>query len=225
VKELADGVWQVRGYRGQVPDLINEYVIEDVLIDAGTRHSGKRILRELKGHGIKAHALTHAHADHQGASHEVCEALGIPYWVPERDADAAEDPELIRERQSNHPVQKLFLFLYMGPGHPVDRKLSEGDEIAGFKVVDVPGHSAGHVAFWRESDRVLILGDVLTNIHQMTGLPGLHEPLPFLTPDPVENRRSARKLAALEPKLVLFGHGRPLRDTRKFVQFISDLPT
>jgi hydroxyacylglutathione hydrolase len=225
VKELADGVWQVRGYRGQVPDLINEYVIEDVLIDAGTRHSGKRILRELKGHEIKAHALTHAHADHQGASHEVCEALGIPYWVPERDADAAEDPELIRERQSNHPVQKLFLFLYMGPGHPVDRKLSEGDEIAGFKVVDVPGHSAGHVAFWRESDRVLILGDVLTNIHQMTGLPGLHEPLPFLTPDPVENRRSARKLAALEPKLVLFGHGRPLRDTRKFVQFISDLPT
>jgi hydroxyacylglutathione hydrolase len=225
VKELADGVWQVRGYRGQIPDLINEYVIEDVLIDAGTRHSGKRILRELKGHEINVHALTHSHADHQGASHEVCEALGIPYWVPERDADAAEDPELIRERQSNHPVQKLFLFLYMGPGHPVDRKLREGDEIAGFTVLDVPGHSAGHVAFWRESDRVLILGDVLTNIHQMTGLPGLHEPLPFLTPDPVENRRSAKKLAALEPKLVLFGHGRPLRDTRKFVQFISDLPT
>jgi hydroxyacylglutathione hydrolase len=225
VKELADGVWQVRGYRGQLPDLINEYVIEDVLIDAGTRHSGKRILRELEGHEINAHALTHAHADHQGASHEVCEALGIPYWVPERDADAAEDPELIRERQPNHPVQKFFLFLYMGPGHPVDRKLREGDEIAGFKVMDVPGHSAGHVAFWRESDRVLILGDVLTNIHQMTGLPGLHEPLPFLTPDPVENRHSAKKLAALEPKLVLFGHGRPLRDTHKFVQFISDLPT
>jgi hydroxyacylglutathione hydrolase len=223
VKQVADGVWQVRGYRGQVPDLINEYVIEDVLIDAGTRHSGKRILRELKGHEINAHALTHAHADHQGASHEVCEALGIPYWVPERDADAAEDPELIRERQPNHPVQKFFLFLYMGPGHPVDRKLREGDEIAGFRVLDVPGHSAGHVAFWRESDRVLILGDVLTNIHQMTGLPGLHEPLPFLTPDPVENRRSAKKLAALEPKLVLFGHGRPLRDTRKFVEFVEGL--
>jgi hydroxyacylglutathione hydrolase len=223
VKELANGVWQVRGYRGQVPDLINEYVIEDVLIDAGTRHSGKRILRELKGHEINAHALTHAHADHQGASHEVCEALGIPYWVPERDADAAEDPELIRERQPNHPVQKFFLFLYMGPGHPVDRKLREGDEIAGFRVLDVPGHSAGHIAFWRESDQVLILGDVLTNIHQMTGLPGLHEPLPFLTPDPVENRRSAKKLAALAPKLVLFGHGRPLRDTRKFVEFVEGL--
>jgi len=224
VKELADGVWQVRGYRGQVPDLINEYVIGDVLIDAGTRHSGKRILRELKGREINAHALTHAHADHQGASHEVCEALGIPYWVPERDADAAEDPELIRERQPNHPVQKFFLFLYMGPGHPVDRTLREGDEIAGFKVLDVPGHSAGHVAFWRESDRVLICGDVLANLDQLTGLPGLNEPKPFLTPDPKRNRESARRLAALEPNLVLFGHGRSLRDTRKFIDFVAGLP-
>ena len=44
------------------------------------------------------------------------------------------------------------------------------------------------------------------------------------TVDPVENRRSARKLAPLEPKLVLFGHGRPLRDTRKFVDFVATLP-
>ena len=40
----------------------------------------------------------------------------------------------------------------------------------------------------------------------------------------MENRRSARKLAPLEPKLVLFGHGRPLRDTRKFVDFVAALP-
>jgi hydroxyacylglutathione hydrolase len=35
--------------------------------------------------------------------------------------------------------------------------------------------------------------------------------------DVEENRRSSRRLAALEPKLMLFGHGGPLRDTRKFV--------
>ena len=91
-------------------------------------------------------------------------------------------------------------------------------------MIDVPGHSAGHVAFWRESDGVLVLGDVLTNMDQLTRIPGLHEPKPYLTPDPAENRRSARKLAALEPKLVLFGHGAPLRDTRKFVDFVDALP-
>ena len=45
------------------------------------------------------------------------------------------------------------------------------------------------------------------------------------TPDPEENRRSARRLAQLEPSLVLFGHGAPLRDTRKLVDFVAALPT
>ena len=55
-------------------------------------------------------------------------------------------------------------------------------------------------------------------------LPGLHEPKPYLTPDPVENRRSAKRLAELEPKVVLFGHGAPVRDARKFVDFVEKLP-
>jgi hydroxyacylglutathione hydrolase len=70
---------------------------------------------------------------------------------------------------------------------------------------------------------VLIVGDVLTNMDINTAIPGLHEPKPYLTPDPVENRRSAKTLAALEPRLVLFGHGPPLRDTRKFVDFVESL--
>ena len=60
--------------------------------------------------------------------------------------------------------------------------LREGDEVAGFKVLDVPGHSAGHVAYWRESDRALICGDVFTNMDTITGIPGLHEPKAFFTP-------------------------------------------
>lgn len=44
------------------------------------------------------------------------------------------------------------------------------------------------------------------------------------TPDPARNRESARKLAALEPELVCFGHGAPLRDQRKLKQFVDGLP-
>jgi glyoxylase-like metal-dependent hydrolase (beta-lactamase superfamily II) len=228
MKERAPGVWQVFGYKPgfglAAANLINVFVVEDVLIDAGTRHSGKRILRELEGHPIRAHALTHAHPDHQGASYEVCEALGIPYWCPEGDVAAAENPKLIGERQPSHPVAQFYARIFTGPGHQVDRALKEGDEVGGFKVIDVPGHSAGHVAYWRESDRVLIIGDVLTNMDQLTGIRGLHEPKPWLTPDPDQNRRSAKKLAPLEPELVLFGHGPPLRDPRKFVEFVEGLP-
>jgi len=221
VKQVADGVWHLDTFF--LPNSINAYLIEDVLIDAGTRHSTGKILRQLGSHKVTAHALTHAHPDHQGASHEVCSTLDIPLWVGERDADAAENPDLIRERQPDNRIANFYIKIFIGPGHPVDRHLHGGDEIAGFKILDVPGHSAGHVAFWRESDGVLILGDVLTNIDQLTGLPGLHEPKPYLTPDPAENRRSAKRLAELEPKVVLFGHGAPLRDTRKFVDFVQQL--
>jgi hydroxyacylglutathione hydrolase len=221
VKEVADGVWQLAGFP---PQAINVYLVEGVLVDAATRHAGRRILRQLRSRDVNAHALTHAHPDHQGASKEVCEALGVPFWVGERDADAAERPELIRERQPEHAVGRLFYRVMTGPGRRVDRRLREGDDVAGFRVLDVPGHSAGHVAYWRESDRVLIIGDVLNNMDTMTGLRGLREPKWFLTPDPEENRRSARRVAALEPACVLFGHGPPLRDTRKLVDFVEALP-
>jgi glyoxylase-like metal-dependent hydrolase (beta-lactamase superfamily II) len=221
MKQVADGVWHLDTFF--LPNAINAFLVDDVLIDAGTRHSATKILKQLQGHEVKAHALTHAHPDHQGASHELCENLGIPFWVGENDVDAAENPELIRERQPANAIARFYIRIFMGPGHPVDRRLHEYDQVASFEVVDVPGHSAGHIAFWRESDGVLILGDVLANIDQLTGIPGLHEPKPYLTPDPEENRRSARKLAELEPKIVLFGHGAPIRDTRKFVEFVAGL--
>jgi glyoxylase-like metal-dependent hydrolase (beta-lactamase superfamily II) len=222
MKRVADGVWQLDTIA--IPNAINAYVLDGVLVDAGGRRSGRRILRALDRHQIAAHAITHAHPDHQGSSAELCSKLGVPYWVGERDVDAAENPNLIRERQPDHPVAKFYDSIFTGPGRQVDRTLREGDEVAGFEVIDVPGHSAGHIAFWREADGVLIGGDVLNNMNIWTGLPGLHEPMPYLTPDPAENRRSARKLAALEPRLALFGHGPPLRDTRKLVDFIASLP-
>jgi glyoxylase-like metal-dependent hydrolase (beta-lactamase superfamily II) len=221
MKELADDVWMLGGFP---PNAINVYLLEDVLIDASTRYATRRIVRELKDRRLSAHALTHAHPDHQGSSHAVCERYGVPFWVGERDADAAENPELIGQRQPDHFMAQFFARTMTGPGHRVDRRLHEGDEVAGFRVIDVPGHSAGHVAYWRESDGVLVLGDVLNNMDVITAIPGLHDPKPYLTPDPAENHRSARKLGALEPKLVLFGHGAPLRDTKKFVDFVNALP-
>jgi glyoxylase-like metal-dependent hydrolase (beta-lactamase superfamily II) len=220
VKRLADGVWQLSGFP---PNVFNVYLLEDVVIDAGTRHDRRRILRQLRGREVAAHALTHAHVDHQGSSKAICDELGVPYWVGEDDVYLAEDPLRIRESQPDHPINRLFLRILPGPGRRVDRALREGDEVAGFRVLDVPGHSPGHVAFWRGSDRVLVLGDVLTNMNTLTLVPGLHEPKWFFTPDPARNRESARRLAALEPGLALFGHGAPLRDTRKFVDFVSGL--
>ena len=202
MKRVADGVWHLNAIR--IPNAVNAYVLGDVLVDSGGRRSARMILRQLDAHDVSAHAITHAHPDHQGSSKELCEKLGVPYWVGERDADAAENPRLIRERQPNHPVAHFYDRIFTGPGRGVDRAL--------------------RVVLWRESDGVLVLGDVLTNMDVMTGLPGLHEPKPYLTPDPAENRRSIRRVAALEPRLLLFGHGPPLRDPRKLADFVAGLP-
>ena len=90
-------------------------------------------------------------------------------------------------------------------------------------MLETPGHSDGHVAFWRESDRTLVLGDVLFNMNVLTTVPGLHEPPRILTRDPRRNRDSARRLAALEPELALFGHGPPLRDPAALQAFTDAL--
>jgi hydroxyacylglutathione hydrolase len=221
VKRLADDLYQLRGFP---PNAINVFLMGDVIVDAASRHAGRRILRQVAGHAVTAHALTHAHPDHQGASSEICKKLGIPYWVPEHDVLVAETGDFAAHQETTTPA-RISRALFAGPGHPVDRVLREGDEVAGFQVLHVPGHTAGHVAFWRESDRALVLGDVLNGMNVMTGIPGLHEPPDFFTRDPARNRESARRLAQLEPALVCFGHGGPFRDTRKFVDFVSSLPS
>jgi glyoxylase-like metal-dependent hydrolase (beta-lactamase superfamily II) len=220
MKKLTDDVYILDGFP---PYAINAYLVGEVLVDARSRHAAKRILDQLKGRTVTTHALTHAHGDHQGSSHEICETLGIPLWCGERDAEAVEDGK-IRQRMPRHPIGILFATMFAGPPHPIARRLREGDGVAGFTVLDVPGHSAGHIAFWRESDRTLICGDVFNNMDILTGVPALHEPPSFLSPDPARNRESMRRLAALEPALVCFGHGRPLRAPWKLKAFVEKLP-
>ncbi len=208
---------------GFPPYGINIYLMGDVLLDAGTRLARRRILSQLKGHEVTAHALTHAHPDHQGASHAVCEALNIPLYCGEADADAMEtgDHSAVIPVNWNTAAQHRF---WTGPPHPVAKRLKEGDIVAGFTVIDAPGHSPGQVAYWREADRLLILGDVLNGMNLLTSIPGLHEPPTLFTVDPKLNRDSARKLAKLQPEVVCFGHGKPWRDAERFQHFVAALP-
>jgi hydroxyacylglutathione hydrolase len=217
--KIADGLYLLDG----IPrNAINIYLMGDVLLDAGTKWARRRILRQLQGREVGAHALTHAHPDHQGASHAVCEALGIPLWCPEGDADAMESGDFSSTlpQNWNTGLQNLF---WTGPAHPVARRLREGDEVGGFRVIDAPGHSPGQVAYWRERDRVLVLGDVLNGMNLITGVPGLHEPPKLFTVDPELNRRSIRKLAELHPETICFGHGPAVRGVTEFQTAVKRL--
>jgi glyoxylase-like metal-dependent hydrolase (beta-lactamase superfamily II) len=220
MRRLADGLYALPGVP---PWAINIYLMGDVIVDAGTRLDARRILRGATGRAVSALALTHAHPDHQGSARAVCLALGVPLWAPEGDADAAEDPALMLSRMPPNRLVHRLGRLFGGPGHPVARRLREGDEVGGFTVIDTPGHTAGHVSFWREPDRVLVLGDVMAHAVPPTGLLGLVEPPRLFSADPAENRRSALKVAALRPSLVAFGHGPPLRHPDRLARFAARL--
>jgi glyoxylase-like metal-dependent hydrolase (beta-lactamase superfamily II) len=80
------------------------------------------------------------------------------------------------------------------------------------------------VIFFRDSDRVAICGDVIRNMSYATGLPSVKEPPDIFTYDPAENRRSIRKLAELNPSLILPGHGPAVTDVAAFERFVTRLP-
>jgi hydroxyacylglutathione hydrolase len=125
---------------------------------------------------------------------------------------------------TSHPMARFYARLWAGPPRKVDRVLGDGGEVAGFRVVHAPGHAPGEVIFFRESDRVAICGDVIRNMSYATGRPMLAEPPRIFTYDPAENRRSIRKLAELEPTLILPGHGPAVTDIGAFESFVARLP-
>lgn len=205
---LAPDVHLLRGF---APHAINAYLVAGVLVDAGTPLAKRRILRQLRGHEVSAHVVTHAHPDHFGSSHAVCQTLDIPLWTGEGDAAAVETATPV---PAEGLLPGLMMRMKMPPAQPVGRRLREGDGVAGFTVLDVPGHSPGHIALWRESDGVLLCGDVFFNLRR----PG--PPPDLLTVDPERNRESMRRLAELRPALVLFGHGAPLRDPDRLARAV-----
>jgi glyoxylase-like metal-dependent hydrolase (beta-lactamase superfamily II) len=219
MKRMAPGVWRLKELPGA---WINVYLAEDVLIDAGRKWDRRRIFAELKGVEISALALTHVHPDHQGCAKDVCDARDVPLACHADDVDAMEGRRSVGSGAALVP--RVYDRIWTGPPHKVDRVLNESDEVAGFRVVHAPGHAPGEVIFFRDSDRVALCGDVVRNLSFLTGLPGVRQPPDEMTYDPPLNRRSIHKLAALEPALILPGHGPAITDMAAFGRFVAALP-
>jgi glyoxylase-like metal-dependent hydrolase (beta-lactamase superfamily II) len=215
MKRVADDVFQIAWFTR----FFSAYLVGDVLVDSGTRFAGGIVLRAVRGRELRAHALTHVHPDHAGSSARVCRTRDVPLWCGAGDADAFE------AGRSNYP-DDLFhnaFGLLRGPARAVDRRLGDGDELAaGFVAVETPGHSPGHLSFWRDSDRTLLAGEVAWN-YGFERRPILRLPLGVFRGDDHGICRSARRLAALEPARVLFSHGRPASGAA-FQAFVAGLP-
>jgi glyoxylase-like metal-dependent hydrolase (beta-lactamase superfamily II)/predicted ester cyclase len=215
-ERVADGVWVIRG--GVPSRWVNAYLIEDgdgvTAFDAGVRTMAPAIGAAAARHGgLRRVVLGNAHPDHRGGA----PALRVPVscHADERvDAEGDGGQHYFDYTQLSFPASKLtsaFMRSFDGGPVHVDQTLAEGDEVAGFSVIHLPGHAPGLIALWRESDRLALTNDAFAmfDVYTLAARPPAI-PHPAFNWSTEKARESLRKLAALEPAAAWPGHRGPL---------------
>ncbi len=226
MQEIARGV-------ALIPTLIaNAYLVGDraqwVLVDACTPGRERLILRAAErrfGRGARPRAilLTHGHFDHAGSAAALADGWGVPIY-----AHSLELPYLTG--QSLYPP-----FDYSSPGFFTriarffpTTTVNLGTRVAAFaagaplpdlpdwEMLWTPGHTPGHVAFFRPADAVLLAGDAVTTMNldsfaaTLTRRRQVCRPPVPATSNWKDAAKSVQALAALRPSLIAAGHGLPV---------------
>jgi hydroxyacylglutathione hydrolase len=213
---VAEGVWVVRG--GFPGKAMNIYLVRDgdgvMLFDAGIKAmTGAVAAAGASLGGITRVILGHGHVDHRG----VAPYLGAPVLChPENRADAEGTGgfdyfDFSKLPAYARPVYPRMLRMWDGGPVVIAGTVSEGEKIAGFEIVDLPGHAPGMIGLWRESDRLALTTDCFYTVDPLTGRHGHPRvPLDAFNYDTEKARASIRKLAAMEPASAWPGHAEPL---------------
>jgi glyoxylase-like metal-dependent hydrolase (beta-lactamase superfamily II)/predicted ester cyclase len=213
---VAEGVWVVQGQPGRC----NVYLIEDdggvTLFDAGARTMTRAVATAgAKLGGIRRIVLGHGHTDHRG----VAPALGVPVLCHRDEMQDAEGSGGFRywpEGLAGLPTpmrqfhRLLHRFAWDGGPVTIAGTLSEGDEVASFAVIELPGHAPGQIGLWRESDRLALTSDCFYTLDMWGRDCEPRLPERIYNYDTEQARASIRKLAALEPAAAWPGHAKPV---------------
>ena len=198
------------------------------LVDAGAPGMAGRIqaaARARYGDSARPEAilLTHGHTDHAGSAQALSDTWNVPLY-----AHPLELPYVTGK--SNYPpkdptvggamamLSRVFPMNVVNLGDRV-LPLPEGGVVPGLPDWEwrfTPGHSPGHVSYFRPEDGTLLVGDAFATVN-LDSLPALvtkkpelsRPPAPF-TCDWTAAGLSVKLLASLSPVTLGCGHGRPL---------------
>jgi hydroxyacylglutathione hydrolase len=180
--------------------------VGDVLVDSGSGSVAAVERTKAFAAGARELVLTHFHADHVGAAG----LLGLPVCAHRIEA------ELVNARDP-WACDGDWLGFEIG-AYRVDRPLEDGDRVGELEVVHTPGQTPGHIALWHAGERIAITGDLLQD--------GDVAWVPFAGPwaDGALDRMvaSIERIAALNPRRTIPGHGPPVTDVPAAVKRTLD---
>lgn len=220
MRELGPGVWSLGGRKGgRVRAFLLETAGELTLVDTLFEGDGRGVLEAIRAIGrsprdLKRIALTHAHRSHLGGVAALKRESGATVLGHEWEADivAGERPAQAVGLKPTRPFRtypfQVGIFLNR-PRHapcPVDESIGEGGEVGPLRVLHIPGHSPGHLAFYWPERGVLIAGDAIATWPRFEG------GWPAFAINPVQHAESLRRLAALEAPIVGVGHGEAITE-------------
>ena len=207
-------------------NIVNCYLVEEAgqvtVIDAGLPGQWRELQHELRLMGrslvdVRALLLTHGDTDHIGFAARLQRERNVPIYVHE--ADAARARGEVKKATSGWGPVKLRPFaqflLHSAPRGglrvpPVRelKTLEAGttlDVPGSARVIALPGHTPGSVAYHFPSHEAVCVGDAMTTRSVLTGEIG-PRPAPF-TLQPAQANASFEQLAEVEARWVLPGHG------------------
>jgi glyoxylase-like metal-dependent hydrolase (beta-lactamase superfamily II) len=212
--------------------LVNVFAVSTgsdwVLIDAGLYLSAARIRRWAESHfGSRkptAIVLTHGHFDHVGSLKELAEGWDVPVFAHELEMPYVTGRESYPKPDPTVGGGMMSVLSRFYPRGPIDlgnrvKPLEHGGVVPvmpEWRWVHTPGHTRGHVSFFREQDRTLLVGDAFCTTKQesvsaiATQKPELHGPPEYYTSDWDAAKHSVELLASVRPQTVAPGHGRPM---------------
>jgi glyoxylase-like metal-dependent hydrolase (beta-lactamase superfamily II) len=193
--------------------LVNAYLVREddglTLVDTTIPGQADALIGAARALGgvIRRIALTHGHGDHVGSLDKLKERLGdsVEVLMPELDARIHAGEKVVEGK-----LPGGWPKLQTVP----DVRLAGGDRVGSLEVIPNPGHTPGHVAFLDTRDRTVIGGDTFTSVArpEVADHFNLRFPLAAMaTWDGPKTLDSARALRALDPAVLVVGHGPPLR--------------
>jgi glyoxylase-like metal-dependent hydrolase (beta-lactamase superfamily II) len=223
VERAGDGVEVLRlRAPGRLQRTTNIYLLQDgdgvLVYETGSVGAADAIRHAAAQRGgIKRVILSHAHADHRGGASR----LEAPIFCHPDERPGAEGDGWAKDgfdfSQIANPIARALTprVLREMDGGPlaIAGEVTDGDTVAGFSVLHLPGHTPGQVGLWRQSDRLAIISDTVFvwNPFSIAGLPGqVRLPPPAIRPDDAAARASLRRIAALDPATVWLGHYGPI---------------